>query len=176
MGSERTLFLPLLRPLGFRCIRTEGLALFTHLREGLFCEVSVASVRPLRWACRGELASLGYYPDFLIIPSRWKLRHGDPRVGRTGAMRLVGGLRLAPGSRPAGPLGPRARLLRDSSPSRRSAPPPCRPDAAKRARPGRLRGRGGSLRADRVFRVSVPLLGVRYPRPFGSTSRPARDT
>jgi hypothetical protein len=32
MGRERTLFLPLLRPLGFRCIRTEGLALLTHLR------------------------------------------------------------------------------------------------------------------------------------------------
>jgi hypothetical protein len=32
MGRERTLFLPLLSPLGFRCIRTEGMALFTHLR------------------------------------------------------------------------------------------------------------------------------------------------
>jgi hypothetical protein len=44
MGRERTRFLPLLRPLGFRCIRTEGMALLTHLREGLFSEVRVDSV------------------------------------------------------------------------------------------------------------------------------------
>jgi hypothetical protein len=33
MGSERTLFLPLLRPLGFRCVRTEGMALFTQVEK-----------------------------------------------------------------------------------------------------------------------------------------------
>jgi hypothetical protein len=31
MGRERSLFLPFLRPLGFWCIRTEGLVSFTEV-------------------------------------------------------------------------------------------------------------------------------------------------
>jgi hypothetical protein len=40
MGRERFLFLPFLRPLGFWCIRTEGLALFTEARRSWILRTS----------------------------------------------------------------------------------------------------------------------------------------
>ena len=79
---------------------------------------------------------------------------------RSAGRRLVG--RRAPPAR-----WPLARHL-----LRRSAPPPCRPGAARRARPVRPGGRGGSLRADRIVRVSFPLMGGSYPKPTGSNPHP----
>ena len=68
----------------------------------------------------------------------------------------------------AGPLGPLVRWPRASCPSRRSVQLPCRPDAARRARPGRLGGRGGSLRAAWVVCVLSPRLSQRYLKAPGS--------
>ena len=60
------------------------------------------------------------------------------------------------------------RGLRASNPWHRSAPPPCRPVAAARVRPGPRPGRGGSLRAACVVRVFSPRLTQRCPKASGS--------
>jgi hypothetical protein len=69
---------------------------------------------------------------------------------------------------PTGPQAPLALWLRSSYPWHRSEPPPCRPVAAARVRPGHWLGRGGSLRAAWVVRVYSPRLTQRCPRASGS--------
>jgi hypothetical protein len=72
------------------------------------------------------------------------------------------------GSCPTGPRAPLALRPRASCPWHRSALPPCRPGASAPVRPGRLRGRGGSLRAAWVVCVLSPRLTKRRPKASGS--------
>jgi hypothetical protein len=97
-------------------------------------------------------------------------RIADGVEGGFSRVRLEGlSTKVLGGSCPTGPQALLVRGLRASNPWHRSAPPPCRPVAAARVRPGRRPGRGGSLRAAWVVRVFSPRLTQRCPKASGST-------
>jgi hypothetical protein len=96
-------------------------------------------------------------------------RIADGVEGGFSKVRLEGlSTKVLGGSCPTGPQALLVRGLRASNPWHRSAPPPCRPVAAARVRPGRRPGRGGSLRATCVVRVFSPRLTQRCPKASGS--------
>jgi hypothetical protein len=96
-------------------------------------------------------------------------RIADGVEGGFSRVRLEGlSTKVLGGSCPIGPQALLVRGLRASYPWHRSAPPPCRPVAAVRVRPGRRPGQGGSLRAAWVVRVFSPHLTQRCPKASGS--------